>query len=387
MSSSNMTDPSPVRTIHNDYSHYTPLSSESKQIRLLRILPAASPDEPLVVAVVRTMLATCPPYTALSYCWGSLDETLPVTVLFQDSLQVDSKCGHDEIQELNDGLDLDGEDGVLHVVRDFRITTNLHAALHSCRTRNVTAFIWNDMLCINQGDVHERSDQVSFMKSVYAAAESVTVWLGTDQKYADALFVDGIAELVIFKEALEFWGWNKDQLLISDTFEHFWRGFSVVFSPDGDRKMACNQLDDGNVKLFWPRQLDGEHSYTFTWSGKLPTSSPDSFHRSLLRLTQMPSPLTHEGRREEFSALVSNAGMQFLIWLHFPHLKALYDDSSAQTEPTRDALLKYKRRIASDESVVWRVVAHAVAFVLERRNDQSLLHPISDRTKRILENP
>jgi len=64
-----MSDPSPIRTIPNNYSRYTALSPDSKEISLLRILPAASPEAPLVVALIRAKLAASLPYEALSYCW------------------------------------------------------------------------------------------------------------------------------------------------------------------------------------------------------------------------------------------------------------------------------------------------------------------------------
>lgn len=141
-----MSDPSPIRTIPNDYDHYTPLSSDSKDIRLLRILPVASPQAPLVVALVRTKLATCPPYIALSYCWGSLDATKTINLLFQDSIEVDSTWGDGRIQELNDILERE-DDRRPDIIEDFKVTTSLHDALHSFRSRNTTGFIWADMLC------------------------------------------------------------------------------------------------------------------------------------------------------------------------------------------------------------------------------------------------
>lgn len=40
--------------------------------------------------------------------------------------------------------------------------------------------IWIDALCINQRDLVERSNQVSFMGDIYSAAQNVIVWLGED---------------------------------------------------------------------------------------------------------------------------------------------------------------------------------------------------------------
>ncbi|KAH8672601.1 heterokaryon incompatibility protein-domain-containing protein, partial [Tricladium varicosporioides] len=144
-----MTDLSPIRTIPNNYTHYSPLDSTRKEIRLLHILPADSDDGPLVVALVRTTLADCPEYRALSYCWGNLEDTKTV------------RTAH----------------------ANFEITSNLYAALKSFRRSwEGIDFLWADMLCINQGDVEERSGQVGIMKSIYTIANSVSVWLGDDEE-------------------------------------------------------------------------------------------------------------------------------------------------------------------------------------------------------------
>jgi hypothetical protein len=92
----------------------------------------------------------------------------------------------------------------------FKITANLHAALSLFRSFNVMGFIWADMLCINQGDVQERSGQVRFMKSIYATADSVTVWLGNDHELKAALFATENYELTLFSLALEEVGWKGD---------------------------------------------------------------------------------------------------------------------------------------------------------------------------------
>lgn len=181
-----MSESSPIQTISNDYSHYTPLSSESKEVRLLRILPAALPEAPLVIALIRTKLATCPPYTALSYCWGSLDETESITILFQESVELNLTGDDNTIEELN--RTFKQEDGRRDIAKDFKVTTNLHAALNSFRSRNITGFIWADMLCINQNDEDEKSEQVPKMGEIYGGATKVYAWLGEADHQIDCIF-------------------------------------------------------------------------------------------------------------------------------------------------------------------------------------------------------
>ncbi|KAK3360758.1 heterokaryon incompatibility protein-domain-containing protein [Lasiosphaeria hispida] len=41
--------------------------------------------------------------------------------------------------------------------------------------------IWIDALCINQGDVHERNEEVKRMRAIYKIARDVVVWLGEEE--------------------------------------------------------------------------------------------------------------------------------------------------------------------------------------------------------------
>ncbi|KAH6627506.1 hypothetical protein F5144DRAFT_593709 [Chaetomium tenue] len=139
-------DPTPHRTIPNDYTSYHPLRSEHHEIRLLRVLPGGD-DDGLAVTLVRSNRSNHPEYRALSYCWGSLDDLAPVTVVFEDDREVDSSSI----------LDVDEPCGVVGTrAVAFQITTNLHDALTSFRRTREHGYLWVDMLCINQGDIDER---------------------------------------------------------------------------------------------------------------------------------------------------------------------------------------------------------------------------------------
>jgi Heterokaryon incompatibility protein (HET) len=64
--------------------------------------------------------------------------------------------------------------------RPFQVTRNLFSALHRLRIRSFSQFeyLWVDSLCINQGAVLERNNQVALMGRIYAMAANVVVWLG-----------------------------------------------------------------------------------------------------------------------------------------------------------------------------------------------------------------
>ena len=85
-----------------------------------------------------------PTYDALSYVWGSSDD------------QVTIVCNSATVP----------------------IRKNLYAALVDVWRSHPQKSIWADALCINQGDLPEKSLQVASMHRIYAKAEKVLVWLG-----------------------------------------------------------------------------------------------------------------------------------------------------------------------------------------------------------------
>ncbi|OCK96232.1 uncharacterized protein K441DRAFT_487817, partial [Cenococcum geophilum 1.58] len=59
----------------------------------------------------------------------------------------------------------------------YNVTKSFHSGLVELRYRNEPRFLWADAICINQGNIAERSRQVSFMRVIYEAAARVLVWL------------------------------------------------------------------------------------------------------------------------------------------------------------------------------------------------------------------
>ena len=141
---------SPDDGVNADYT-YQPLGSMSAlSTRLVRLLPAEDlEDIQLVIECVE--LGNCASYEALSYCWG--DPSVKTTV----------RC--------------DG--GSLHV------TKNLKSALLHLRKRAEERRLWIDALCINQGDLQERSQQVGIMRDIYRNASRTIVWLGEETQNSD----------------------------------------------------------------------------------------------------------------------------------------------------------------------------------------------------------
>lgn len=123
---------------------YEPLP-ERGSIRLLVIQPCADEEgQALDCQLEHHAFDDKPSYEALSYTWGTGDETLPLRI-----------------------------NGRRAVARK-----NLVDALRAIRQATEPRTFWVDAICINQGDVEERNQQVLQMKEIYSRAQCVVVWLG-----------------------------------------------------------------------------------------------------------------------------------------------------------------------------------------------------------------
>lgn len=127
-------------------SPYDTLSTESKEIRLIHVEPAADPNSRVVCSSQRASLLNAPAYTALSYCWGDSGDKPAIT---------------------------------FNGVSDFAIPRSLESALRQLRQSDAQGFLWADAISINQDpDTPEKSHQVSLMHEIYSKAASTVVWLG-----------------------------------------------------------------------------------------------------------------------------------------------------------------------------------------------------------------
>lgn len=125
---------------------YEPLVEENLDVRFLTLFPADRFDADIRCRVYRASVMddTYPTFKALSYCWGTLTPPQHITL---------------------NGSSLD-------------VGPNLASALRHLRSNSANVELWVDALCINQGDLDERSSQVKLMDSMYGDAEEVVVWLG-----------------------------------------------------------------------------------------------------------------------------------------------------------------------------------------------------------------
>lgn len=67
----------------------------------------------------------------------------------------------------------------------FSVTPNLYAALLRLRNHQLERALWIDAVCINQSDDDEKQEQIPLMRTIYAQASRVIVWLGEARSNSD----------------------------------------------------------------------------------------------------------------------------------------------------------------------------------------------------------
>ena len=168
-----------VAPIKDDPYPYRPLDPDEGEIRILILYPGKHRDDPIMgrldhQALGNNVLKILPPhaslyvdvgpkptkdqgFSALSYTWESSEKASSVI--------------------------LDGH--------HFSVTKNLEAALRCIRKYNKLGLDterthgseeawWIDAICINQGNIEERNQQVTMMRRIFKRAEKVDVWLGEE---------------------------------------------------------------------------------------------------------------------------------------------------------------------------------------------------------------
>jgi len=132
---------------------YRELGSElaGQMFRVLHLnspvhLESGNGDDHVECNLATTSLGDHPQYVALSYCRGAPEPQIPIM------------CNG----------------------RKLHIRPNLHAALCCLRLPDKPFTVWADAICIDQDNLHERYQQVGFMKEIFQGATEVVVWLGEE---------------------------------------------------------------------------------------------------------------------------------------------------------------------------------------------------------------
>ncbi|KAK3688694.1 heterokaryon incompatibility protein-domain-containing protein [Podospora appendiculata] len=182
----------------NQFSEYTILGE--RHFRLLHLLPrkeTADTEPPMIECKLEVAhLDLENSFEALSYVWGSPNETRPIL--------------------------LEG-----HV---FHCTKSLHTALSRLVLDDQTRVLWVDAICIDQSDLDERAEQVKHMRHIYQEAQSVLSFLGDP--------FDGIGAAIDYLCAAA----DDASIHLNPKYEHFLSVNNMDASSD--------QLSEYIVRLF-----------------------------------------------------------------------------------------------------------------------------------------
>lgn len=125
-----------------------PVNPSSREIRIVKLLPRDF-GRPVRCQFFTFPLEQCPPYTALSYTWGT------------SKVWGRIHFGHYYVPA--------GEN-LYHFLRQ--------RSKDLTRRQRRYELYWIDALCIDQTSTTERNHQVGMMRDIYSNAETVGIWLG-----------------------------------------------------------------------------------------------------------------------------------------------------------------------------------------------------------------
>ncbi|KAK4508642.1 hypothetical protein PRZ48_002381 [Zasmidium cellare] len=131
--------------------HYVYETIDSSSIRLLTLAPSADPASRIEVLIQHCKRTENPGYAAISYTWGE--------------------------EEANHAIYCDGS--------VIKVTKGCDDALRALRHASLPHNLWIDAVCINQGDLEERTQQVAVMGEVYRRASETFGYLGESHRSYD----------------------------------------------------------------------------------------------------------------------------------------------------------------------------------------------------------
>jgi len=180
---------------------YAPLQG-TLPLRILTLLPGRRGDPIRCRLNPTTVEEADQQYEATSYTWGSPEN--PVTI----------EC---------DSLPLKIQQNAFHMLSDLRLPDKARS-------------LWIDAICINQGDLSERAQQVSFMHTIYSSAQSVAIWLGQPDEHSEvAMKFAATLDLSKYKSVGKRWWERKPET------RQIWLDKMYVLRPDGDSQQVISE--------------------------------------------------------------------------------------------------------------------------------------------------
>jgi hypothetical protein len=133
---------------HSQHTQYSYMQPEEGQIRLLTLRPGSNQDEPIECELSSCELDNAPPYEALSYFWGTNQNTRVIS--------------------------LHGS--------TFRVREDLYNALRRLRQLQTSRILWVDFICIDQSNQAEIYNQISQLET-YAPKPRVSRFISVKRQW------------------------------------------------------------------------------------------------------------------------------------------------------------------------------------------------------------
>lgn len=178
-------------------------------IRLVVLLPPSKDKwSPIRCILCQESLQSNPTYEALSYVWGDQNEVREI--------------------EVNNKV--------------FSVTINLEEALRVLRYQTEHRILWVDAICINQGDLEEKTSQIQLMGEIYSRATKTIIWLGPETNSSSS----ALSALAIWNAFLAA-GSSKSDKVDSSSCEDCLRGIEEIFPALAEKFMwKGNGVDFAN---------------------------------------------------------------------------------------------------------------------------------------------
>ena len=252
------------------------LENPSTCFRLIYLRPAAELADPIVCELGHFKVWEDVKYEALSWCWGDVSLTEPITL---------------------QGF-------------EWLASANLVVALRHLRRKTETRMLWIDALSIMQGPysktLDERAKQVQLMKTIYTNADHVVVWLGVPsrnvEKFLTTFFYDGKLLAEELRDKPDDTIPSLLELLNNPWFSRLWIIQEVVLAKNAS--ILCGDLAISLQKLFRELVL-----YRQRMQEKARSLQTVSWHRELENfISQVASIFIDQQakRREEIPTSVSD---------------------------------------------------------------------------------
>lgn len=225
-------DPDSVRP----RSIYEEVLIDDGEFRLLHIEPADGSETGIVARLGKASIDDPPPYKAVSYRWGEENNS--------DFVMVNGS--------------------------QFLVARNVFLMLSEFRrlSHPYPLILWIDSICIDQGCVRDRDNQVQLMGKIYSRARLVRMWIGTESDAADQAFKlihhcrsankrspDLVAASIIQNEA----GTKAlTKILQRDYWNRMWVFQEIVLARQA--VVHCGQLEAEWPNLKWLDVASSKHT-------------------------------------------------------------------------------------------------------------------------------